>query len=40
MEGQFLTMKKSKNKALCEADQQHDTVLDMRDFYPSGMDEE
>lgn len=33
MEGQFLNLKKCKNKALGEADQQEDAILDPRVFY-------
>lgn len=40
MQEQFLTLKKSKNRAICEADQQEDAVIDLRDFYPSGMEED
>lgn len=34
MQDQFLTLKKAKNKAIGEADQQHDAVIDLRYFYP------
>lgn len=34
MHDQFLTLKKSKNQAIGQADKQEDTVIDMRDFYP------
>lgn len=34
MHDQFLTLKKSKNQAIGEADRQEDTVIDVRDFYP------
>jgi hypothetical protein len=33
-------MKKSKNKALGEADQQQDFTLDIRTFYETTMDED
>ena len=33
-------MKKAKNRALGEADQQEDTIIDVRNFYPSGKDED
>jgi hypothetical protein len=33
MEDQFLGLKKSKNRVLGEADQQHDGLLDIRYFY-------
>jgi len=33
MEDQFLNLKKCKNKALGEADQQDDSQLDVRIFY-------
>ena len=33
-------MKKSKNRTLGEADQQHDSLLDVRNFYPSNLDED
>lgn len=37
MQEQFLGLKKSKNRALGEADAQQDTTIDLRDFYPSGI---
>jgi hypothetical protein len=37
MEDQYLGLKKSKNRALGEADQQHDGLLDVRNFYSSGL---
>jgi hypothetical protein len=40
MEDQFLGLKKSKNRTLAEADQQEDQLFDIRDFYPSGLDED
>lgn len=40
MEDQFLTLKKSKNRALREADKQEDSIIDLRDFYPSTMEED
>ena len=40
MQDQFLTLKKSKNQALGEADKQQDTVIDVRDFYPSTIEED
>ncbi len=40
MHDQFLTLKKSKNQAIGEADKQQDTILDVRDFYNSHVDEE
>jgi hypothetical protein len=40
MEDQFLNLKKCKNKALGEADQQNDIILDPRIFYESKQDED
>ena len=40
MEDQFLALKKSKNRALGQADTQEDMVIDLRDFYPSGLEED
>ena len=40
MHDQFLTLKKSKNQAIGEADKQQDTIIDVRDFYNSHVDEE
>lgn len=40
MYDQLLSLKKSRNAAIGEADQQQDTVIDVRDFYPTTMDEE
>lgn len=40
MQDQFLTLKKSKNQALGEADKQNDTIIDLRDFYASSFEEE
>jgi hypothetical protein len=40
MEDQFLNLKKCKNKALGEADQQIDVLLDPRVFYECAIDEE
>lgn len=40
MEDQFLNLKKCKNKALGEADQQEDAILDPRVFYECEMDED
>jgi hypothetical protein len=40
MEDQFLNLKKCKNKALGEADQQIDTILDPRVFYDCEVDED
>ena len=33
-------MKKAKIRALGEADMQEDTVIDVRNFYPSGLEED
>jgi hypothetical protein len=38
VENQFLSLKKSKNRTLGEADQQEDQLFDIRDFYHSGLD--
>ena len=40
MEDQFLNLKKCKNKALGEADQQTDVQLDVRTFYECHLDDE
>ena len=40
MEDQFLNLKKCKNKALGEADQQTDSNLDPRVFYECEVDED
>ncbi len=40
MENQFLSLKKSKNRILGEADQQEDQIFDIRDFYNCGLDED
>ena len=40
MEDQFLNLKKCKNKALGEADQQIDILLDPRVFYDCDVDED
>ena len=40
MEDQFLNLKKCKNKALGEADQQIDELLDPRVFYENAQDED
>jgi len=40
MEDQFLNLKKCKNKALGEADQQIDVQLDVRTFYECHLDDE
>jgi hypothetical protein len=40
MENQFLSLKKSKNKILGEADQQLDQLFDIRDFYNCELDED
>lgn len=40
MEDQFLNMKKCKIRALGEADQQSDTLLDIRIFFETDMDED
>jgi len=40
MQDQFLTLKKSKNRAIGEADQQEDLVIDLRDFYHCTEDED
>jgi hypothetical protein len=40
MEDQFLNLKKCKNKALGEADQQIDVLLDPRVFFESQIDDE
>ncbi len=40
MESQYLSLKKSKNRILAEADQQLDQLLDIRDFYNCGLDED
>ncbi|CAM5998982.1 unnamed protein product [Sphagnum balticum] len=40
MEDQFLNLKKCKNKALAEADQQTDSFLDPRTFYAVNIDDE
>lgn len=40
MEDQFLNLKKCKNKALGEADQQSDLLLDPRLFYDCNIDED
>jgi hypothetical protein len=40
MEDQFLNLKKCKNKALGEADQQIDELLDPRVFFESQIDDE
>ena len=37
MHDQFLGLKKLKNRVLGETDAQQDTIIDLRDFYPSGM---
>lgn len=34
MHDQFLSLKKSRNQAIGETDQQQDEVIDVRDFYP------
>jgi hypothetical protein len=40
MENQYLSLKKSKNRILAEADQQEDQLFDIRDFYNCGLDED
>lgn len=40
MENEFLTLKKAKNRALGEPDVQEDTIIDMRVFFPSSMEED
>lgn len=40
MHDQFLTLKKSKNQAIGQADRQEDAVIDVRDFYPSHTEED
>jgi hypothetical protein len=40
MEDQFLNLKKCKNKALGEADQQTDALLDLRTFYECRLDDD
>jgi hypothetical protein len=40
MESQYLSLKKSKNRILAEADQQLDQLFDIRDFYNCGLDED
>lgn len=40
MQDQFLNLKKCKNKALGEADTQHDEILDPRIFYECAEDED
>lgn len=40
MENEFLTLKKAKNRALGDPDVQEDTIIDMRVFFPSSMEED
>lgn len=40
MDGQFLSLKKTKNRALADADQQIDELLDVREFFDCGLDED
>lgn len=40
MHDQFLTLKKSKNQAIGEADKQENAVIDLRDFYPARCEED
>lgn len=38
MENQYLSLKKSKNRIVGEADKQEDQLFDIRDFYNCGLD--
>lgn len=40
MHDQFLSLKKSRNQAIGETDQQQDEVIDVRDFYSCSTEEE
>jgi hypothetical protein len=40
MQDQFLTLKKSKNRAIGESDKQEDAIIDMRCFYQCEEDED
>jgi hypothetical protein len=40
MQDQFLTLKKSKNRAIGESDKQEDAIIDMRGFYHCEEDED
>lgn len=40
MYDQFITLKKSKNRAIGQSDQQEDVTIDLRYFYPCEEDED
>ena len=40
MDDQFLSLKKTKNRALADADHQIDELLDVREFFDCGLDED